>query len=194
VITVAADAHARFDETADADLAAMFSQRDDVEILAECFRRWSPIVYSIALTSLRDQHDAEDITQQVFTAAWRGRRTYRADNGTLRAWLIGVTRHRISDALRRRQRDFKVIDAVGPQLTSDSTLDADLEATVDRILIAEELRQLDEPRRTILRQVFYEDKTQAQIAEAMNLPLGTVKSHARRGLLQLRSRLTGGQR
>jgi RNA polymerase sigma factor (sigma-70 family) len=184
----------RAEAMTDGELAHAFSRRDDVEILAECFRRWSPVVYSIALASLRDQHDAEDVTQQVFASAWRGRATYQPRTGSLRAWLIGIARHRVSDAIARRQRDLRIIDAAGSQLTADTTRHAELEGAVDRILIADELNQLDEPRRTILWQAFYEDRTQAQIAEAMDLPLGTVKSHARRGLIELRSRLKGGPR
>lgn len=178
----------------DADLADAFAQSDDLELLAECFRRWSSVIYSIALAALRDRQDAEDVTQQVFTSAWRSRATYRPGSAPLRAWLVGVARHRISDAIGRRDRDQKIVGRVGPQAMVEGGDRSEVDAAVDRVLIAAELKQLGEPRRTILWKVFYEDQTQTQIAEDLNLPLGTVKSHARRGLLQLRSRLRGGDR
>lgn len=176
-------------------LGVAFSGGDDIALLAECFRRWSSIVYSIALASLRDQQDAEDVTQQVFASAWRSRANYRPDASPLRAWLIGITRHRIADTIRQRDRARQLRERVGGQAAGerDDTRASEIDTAVDRVLIAAEIERLGEPRRTILRKVFYEDQTQSQIAESLNLPLGTVKSHARRGLLQLRSRLRGGE-
>lgn len=181
------------DQLSDADLAAAFAQSDDIELLAECFRRWSSLVFSIALAALRDRQDAEDVTQQVFTSAGRSRQNYRPEHGALRSWLIGITRHRVADVIKQRERTRRIGGRAELQAAVPDD-DPEIDATVDRILIAAELNQLGEPRRTILRKIFYEDQTQAQVAETLELPLGTVKSHARRGLLQLRSRLGGGDR
>ncbi len=183
----------RLDQLSDADLAGAFARGDDLELLAECFRRWSTVIFSIALAALRDRQDAEDVTQQVFTSAWRSRQNYRPENGALRAWLVGITRHRIADVIKQRDRTQRIAGRA-EQLVAVPGESSEIDATVDRILVAAELNRLDEPRRTILRKVFYEDQTQTQIAETLDLPLGTVKSHARRGLLQLRSRLGGGER
>ncbi|MEU8222017.1 sigma-70 family RNA polymerase sigma factor [Kribbella sp. NPDC048915] len=154
--------------------------------LAAAYRRWSRLVYTLALRGLGDRGDAEDVTQQVFVSAWRGRQTFDPASGALGSWLTGIARHRIADRLEARNRDRRNAAAVGEGTAVRATVDDQL---VDRVLLADELDRIGEPRRTILRLAFYEDQSYPQIAERLNLPLGTVKSHARRGLLSLRDRL-----
>jgi RNA polymerase sigma-70 factor (ECF subfamily) len=184
----------RLDEPGDlsaAEVAAGFAAGRE-EALAEAYRRWSALVHSIALKTLRDRSDAEDVTQQVYVSAWRGRATFDP-TGSLPAWLVGITRHRIADRLAARTREHRTLAAVGG-VRDLRAAPAD-EHVVDRLVIADEISRLDDPRRTILGLVFYEDQTYAQIAERLDLPLGTVKSHVRRGLLHLRDSLkevTGG--
>ncbi len=176
----------------DDELAARLRDGDEAA-LAECFRRWSSIVHGIAYTTLRSRPDADDVTQQVFVGAWRSRGTLRPEAGTLRSWLIGITRHRVTDALRSRSRDLRLTGTIESTARPDPA-DPMVDGAVDRVLLAAELAALDEPRRTILRRLFLDDLTQTQVAHELDLPLGTVKSHARRGLLQLRNRLQGGDR
>src|SRR5690606_24996999 len=64
----------------------------DRDCLAEIFRRWSPLVHAIALRSLGTHHEAEDVTQLVFMAAWRSRHTLTPSENALPAWLVGITR------------------------------------------------------------------------------------------------------
>ncbi len=171
-----------------ADIAKGFAEGRE-ESLADAFRHWSGLVFTLALRSLGDRADAEDVTQQVFVSAWRGRATFDPATGELGAWLTGITRHRIADRLAARSRDHRNAEAaagLAQPATAPEQVDDDV---VDRVLLADELAKLDDPRRTILRLAFYEDRTYPQIAEQLALPLGTVKSHVRRGLLQLRDRL-----
>lgn len=168
-----------------AEIAKGFAEGRE-ESLAAAYRRWSRLVYTLAIRVLGDQHDAEDVTQQVFVSAWRSREKYDPAAGALGSWLTGIARHRIADRLEARSRDRRNAAAVGETLALPPAPDDQL---VDRVLLADELDRIDEPRRTILRLAFYEDQTYPQIAARLNLPLGTVKSHARRGLLYLRDRL-----
>ncbi|MFI8992488.1 RNA polymerase sigma factor [Streptomyces sp. NPDC053542] len=155
--------------------------------LALAYHRWQPLVLGLARRALGDSQEAEDVTQQVFLAVWRDRHRYRASRGPVTGWLTGIARHKIADALAARSRRARLIVAAGSAALShaDETTGRPDEA-LDRVLVSRELARLPEPQQQVLRMAFYDDLTQAQIAERTGWPLGTVKSHARRGLHQLR--------
>jgi RNA polymerase sigma-70 factor (ECF subfamily) len=160
----------------------------DSAALRETYDRYSAAVYAIALRTLGAHHDAEDVTQQVFVSAWQSRSSFNRGRGTLGGWLVTITRNKVTDALRERQRDSRVLLQVagGAAVTAPETPP---DQVVDKIVLADELAQLPESRRLVMVLAFYSDLTHEQIAHVLGLPLGTVKSHIRRGLQRLRSRL-----
>ncbi|MQS09210.1 RNA polymerase sigma factor [Streptomyces alkaliphilus] len=162
----------------------------DSGALADAYRLWGNLVHSLAARAVGDRREAEDITQQVFLSAWRGRLTYRPDRGPLPGWIVGITRRRIADSLAARTRRHDLVVAAGNRyVTTGGTVEDSADDVVRRVLIARELDLLPPRQREVLRLNFYEDLTHSDIAERTGLPLGTVKSHARRGLLRLRRRL-----
>jgi RNA polymerase sigma-70 factor (ECF subfamily) len=173
----------------DSALADAFLKGDEA-CLATMYERWGSLVYNLARRSLGDAREAEDVTQLVFLAAWRGRAGYSPDRGTLPGWLTGITRRKVADALAARTRRTELVAAAGAQLLLRATDEAVRpEAAVDRVLLADEMSQLPAPQRRVLNLTFYNDLTQTQIAELTGWPLGTVKSHTRRGLRRLACRL-----
>ena len=173
-------------ETSDAELMQRVAD-EDRDALAEVYRRFGPLVHTIAVRSVGSHHDAEDVTQQVFVALWRSRGSLDPSAGSLAGWLATVTRRRCADhhAQRsRRERDERALSAPSEVATGAHPEDA-----AERVLLARELDALGEPRRTIIKMAVVEDRRQQDIADALDLPLGTVKSHIRRGLLDLRARL-----
>lgn len=172
----------------DPDLALAFAEGTDGS-LEESFRRWGTLVNTVAWRLLGDASEAEEVTQQVFVAAWRGRHTFSPALGRLPAWLLGSTRHRVVDKQRARGREIRLIRAAGEHAADRGGREAP-EVVTERVLLADELARLPDPRRSILQLAFYDGYTHAEIAERLGLPLGTVKSHARRALLHLRDRLT----
>ncbi|WP_369217514.1 RNA polymerase sigma factor [Streptomyces flavofungini] len=169
----------------EAELASGLA-RGDESCLVTLYRRGGPRVHALARRALGDSREAEDVTQQVFLAAWRGQTGYRPELGTPMAWLTGITRRKIADTLAARARRAALVEGAGARYTAPQAGLEGVEAVVDRVLLTQELARLPVPQRTVLCLAFYEDLTQPQIAERTGWPLGTVKSHARRGMHRLR--------
>lgn len=164
----------------------------DETALEEVYDRWSALVHTYALRALHDPHDAEDVTQQVFVAAWRSRHTLTPSPAALPAWLVGIARHKVADVRAARARDADRLAAVVSLPGSrDDTLQASDDETAERLVVRQAVEDLPDPRRTILFLAFWEGCSHAEIAEKVGLPLGTVKSHVRRGLMKLHQQLEG---
>ncbi len=165
----------------------------DETALEEIFDRWSALVHTYALRALHDAHDAEDVTQQVFVAAWRSRHTLTPGPSAFPAWLIGIARHKIADARAARVRDADRARVLGTADIDVAVESADREVA-DRLVVRQAVEELPDPRRTIVFLAFWEGLSHAEIAESVGLPLGTVKSHVRRGLVTLHQQLEGVRR
>jgi RNA polymerase sigma-70 factor (ECF subfamily) len=167
-------------------LAEAFGAGDE-RALAEVYARWGSLVYTLAVRSLGDAGEAEDVTQKVFVAAWRGRSSYDPARAELPGWLVGIARHCIADAHEaraRRRRSEEAYAVQQPEAQADDVVEV-----AERMMIADELSHLEPVPRRVMQLTFYEDLTHAQIADTLGLPLGTVKSHIRRSLVRLRTRL-----
>ena len=174
------------DERDQARLVADFRAGDE-RALAEAYARWSSLVYTLAVRSLGDTGEAEDVTQKVFIAAWQGRAGFDQNRAALPAWIVGIARHTIADAhearARRRRIELAVVEDT-PLFAVDESADV-----AERLLLGQELNRLDPVPQRVMRLAFYDDLTHVQIADSLGLPLGTVKSHIRRSLTRLRTRL-----
>jgi RNA polymerase sigma-70 factor (ECF subfamily) len=157
----------------------------DAAALRDAYDRHGSVVYAIALRCLGRHHDAEDVTQQVFVRAWRGRATFDPSRGPLGAWLVGITRRQVAERLAHRVREHRTADRVGRAGDPPDSLEVS-DQVVDAVVVADELDRLAPPVRAVLRLAFFDDLTHQQIAAVTGLPLGTVKSHLRRGLERLR--------
>ena len=154
--------------------------------LTEIYARWSPLVYSLALHSLREIADAEDVTQRTFTGAWNARQTFDPDGVPLAAWLIGIARDNIVDVHEARSRRARLQPPVAQQSGPEETGPADL---AEQLMLVDEMSRLDAVPKQVLRLAFDDHLTHSQIAERTGLPVATVRSHIRRSLLRLRERL-----
>ncbi|MET9730211.1 sigma-70 family RNA polymerase sigma factor [Streptomyces sp. NPDC006458] len=178
---------AREEPDDDTELARRFRAGDE-SALTSAYQRWAALVYTLARRSLNDTQDAEDVTQQVFLAAWRSRAGFRPERGTLAGWLVGIARHAIADAhaARARRADVEKVSAVQQEEAVRNWGVDESEAALNRVLVLQKLERLTPVQRRLLGMAVYGDMTQAQIAAHTGLPLGTVKSHIRRGLQSLR--------
>lgn len=158
----------------------------DPAALREAYDLYGGLVYRVGLRCLPGHHDAEDLTQQVFVRAWRGRATFDPGRGSLGAWLLGIARRQLADRLAALGRERELAAAVAA--FEPRPLDAGPDRVIDRVVVADELNHLSDEQRRVVRLAFFDDLTHTQIATVTGLPVGTVKSHLRRGLARLRQR------
>jgi RNA polymerase sigma factor (sigma-70 family) len=178
-----------FAEPDDDEVARRFALGDE-QALAWAYERWAGQIHGMAVRAFGPGPDAEDVTQQVFVSAWTGRGGFRRDAGPLPAWLVGICRHKIADVWAKRDRQRRATEAATVEAQAAPAMTPTFDSTVaDRVLLLDELDRLGQPQRGIIELAFYEDLTHVQIAERTGIPLGTVKSHIRRTLERLRTRL-----
>jgi RNA polymerase sigma factor (sigma-70 family) len=179
----------RVTEPDDDEVARRFREGDE-QALAVAYERWGGQLHGMAVRAFGPGPDAEDVTQQTFIAAWTGRGGYTPASGPLPAWLVGICRHKIADVWAKRDRQRRQSEAVAADVASRPGSHDDVDTRVaDRVLLLGELDRLGQPQRGIIELAFFEDLTHAQIAARTGIPLGTVKSHIRRTLERLRTRL-----
>jgi RNA polymerase sigma factor (sigma-70 family) len=170
----------------DEELAEHFRAGDE-HALRIAYDRYGGAVFHLALRLLPNRADAEDATQATFVAAWLGRGTFDPDRGSMLGWLLGIARRKAVDRLRstsRENRKIETVRAIPEPPAEDETPDR----VLDRLVIADELASLPADQRRTLELAFFDDLTHPQIAAMTGLPLGTVKSHIRRGMASLRRR------
>jgi RNA polymerase sigma factor (sigma-70 family) len=162
----------------------------DERALRMAYERFGPAVFHLALRGVGGVADAEDVTQATFVAAWLGREGFDATRGSLLGWLLGIARRKVVDQIRASARDDRISDSVRRMAAParDGAADAPPDHIVDRLVLADEMARLPGEQRRVLELAFYDDLTHPQIAALTGLPLGTVKSHLRRGMARLRSR------
>jgi len=171
----------------DAALAEAFRRGDDAA-LRQIYDRFGGAVFHLATRSLANSADAEDVTQATFVAAWLGRETFDPDRGSLLGWLLAIARRKVVDRLRAATRENRIVDKVQARPERPSAADTSPERVVDRLVVADELAKLPTEQKRVLELAFYDDLTHQQIAAVTSLPLGTVKSHLRRGMQRLKQR------
>jgi RNA polymerase sigma-70 factor (ECF subfamily) len=170
----------------DQELAEHFRGGDE-HALRIAYDRFGGAVLHLAQRVLGNRSDAEDVTQATFVAAWQGRQTFDPDRGSLLSWLLGIARRKAVDRIRTAVREDRITETIRalpqPAVPAETP-----ERIVDRLVVADELAQLPAEQRRTLELAFYDDLTHPQISAVTGLPLGTVKSHIRRGMANLRRR------
>ncbi|MEM6426435.1 MAG: sigma-70 family RNA polymerase sigma factor [Cyanobacteria bacterium P01_D01_bin.128] len=175
---------------ADGVLVALLWQ-GDLAAMEVLYDRYGRLVYSLALKGLAQVAEAEDLTQEVFLTLMRTR-AYTPNRGSLASYLTTLTRSRVIDRLRaqsRRQKYQNHWHRHQPAANLTTPMQH-LTQAENRALVRQALSTLHPQQRQVLEMGYYEGLSHSDIATRLGVPLGTVKSWARRGLLKLRQQLS----
>ena len=163
------------------------------EALGPLHGRYAPLVYNLAAQSI-DRATAEEIVQDVFLTIWRKASMFDPTKGSFRSWVLRIAHHRVLNELRRRGRRVKVAPDPDGAHVGEATEPGPGPAEEAwrahrRVIVREAVAALPPSQRQALSLAFLEDLTHQQIADFLNLPLGTAKSRIRVGIMTLRTRL-----
>ncbi|MBD1858584.1 MULTISPECIES: sigma-70 family RNA polymerase sigma factor [Leptolyngbya] len=175
----------------DAELILALSNGQTVA-LGGIYDRHAGLVYGIALSTLSNAQEAEDLTQDIFLTLAKGT-TYDPKRGSLRTFLAILTRSRARDRLRSRNSARQTLDRWKLGRQAESAPNVPLERAFQHEQSQEvrnALAQLSDDQQQILKMAYYDGLSQSEIAKQLEIPLGTVKGRARTGLLKLRKALT----
>jgi RNA polymerase sigma-70 factor (ECF subfamily) len=196
--------------TSDAGLVASLA-RGDAAALEQLYDRYADPIFRTAFRRLGDRQLAEEVLQDTYLALWNRAELYDPAAGSLLGWLLTIARNRAVDRLRALGRrptalplsamvdDDEASDrgmdrALGQgELLGGAVTDSDPVVVADRAALRTEIRAalagLPDLERQALELAYYGDLTQAEIAERLGWPLGTVKTRTRRALIRLRAAL-----
>jgi RNA polymerase sigma-70 factor (ECF subfamily) len=163
--------------------------------LAELYDRHARLLYSLALRILREPAETEDVLQDVFAQAWRQAARFDTSRGTVAGWLITMTRSRALDRLRRRKarpEDPDDGNLASEQVGKGEGVDVQLVTNEEAERVRGALAALGDDLRVPIELAYYEGLSQSEIAAALQVPLGTIKTRMRQALRRLRDGLAGG--
>jgi len=180
------------DDAAEIEIALLRKiAQGDRRSFEELYDRFSGILFSTAYRVLNQQEAAEDVLQDVFIQIWEKAPLYDPERGKPITWAVTLTRHKAIDRLRSLQRRSRLQDEAQKesqtleQFDGRSSYDAVSSAETAKLVRAA-LLSLTADQREAIELAFFSSLTQAEIAERLHEPLGTVKARIRRGMMKLR--------
>lgn len=161
----------------------------DQAAAGECLKSYGGLVWSLARRMLRNTEDAEDAVQEIFLDVWKNAERFDPGQASETTFIAMIARRRLIDRIRHVQRRISAdsIDEIlaEPSVRSDKVMQTNVEARE----AAKALDQLRPEQRQVLQLSIVHGLSHQEIADATGMPLGTVKTHARRGILQVRELL-----
>jgi len=162
----------------------------DKQAFSGLFNFFAPKISGVARQKLNNDSQAKDIVQQTLTQVWHKAHLYDADKGAVTSWVYRIMRNAIFDTLRKSRhhseqnlsQDLWPIDNV-----ADQPLDFADHLEVRHL--GGLIKQLPQPQKQAVEAVYYQQLTQQQLAEQLNVPLGTIKSRLRLALLRLKQQI-----
>jgi RNA polymerase sigma-70 factor (ECF subfamily) len=150
--------------------------------------------FSLAYRMVGNRTVAEDVSQEAFVSIWRSRLRYQADRGSVRTWVLGIVHHRAIDALRRNTvHDKRRASAEGIEERFEAPEQTDVEAArrEEARTVRAAIDELPDEQVRVIELAYFGGFSHSQIADQLDMPIGTVKGRMRLGLDKLRRSLAG---
>ena len=160
----------------------------DESAVAELYERHSRLLFGLILRIVRDRGEAEEVLQEVFLAVWTRAETYNVTLGSPAGWLVRIARNRGIDRLRAEGVRERAANAAQAPPVIDSPESRAARSEQQRV-VARALDALPAEQRELIEHAYFLGLTHSELAARFRVPLGTVKTRIRTGLLALRQQL-----
>lgn len=162
----------------------------DKKAISWLYDRFSPALYGVACRIVKSEALAQDVLQDAFVKIWKNGANYDRSKGTLFTWMLNITRNTAID--KTRSAHFRHNGKIQPidHFVNKSEAGLSHEISTNHIGIRKKIEILEEKYKTIIDLVYFNGYTQQEVAEQLNLPLGTVKSRVRIALRELKKALS----
>lgn len=164
----------------------------DSAAVRECIDRYGGLVWSLARRASVGSGDAEDAVQEIFLDLWRSAARFDPAVSSETTFVAMIARRRLVDRRRRSKRAPQTESLADAPTPVEAGAASRVEDCAEASIAAEALAQLRPEQRLVLVLSTCHGLTHEEVAKAVHMPLGTVKAHARRGLLRVREILSGG--
>ena len=154
-------------------------QTDDKTVFAELYKYFAPRVKSFQLKLGCDETTAEEIAQETMVTLWRKRDQFDPEKASVSTWIFRISRNLRIDHLRKHKQVILNLDALPEQADKDSDPAKHLECNTRQQIVQQAVAELPADQSNVLKMSFFQGKSHGNIAQELNLPLGTVNSRIR---------------
>jgi RNA polymerase sigma-70 factor (ECF subfamily) len=161
----------------------------DREAVNDCLNKYGGLIWSIARKMLYNSDDAEDAVQEIFVDVWKNAERFDDNQSSETTFIAMIARRRIIDRIRRSNRRIAANSIEDVVVEPENRDDKRVQLSVEADEAAKAVRSLKPEQQQVLQLSIVEGLSHQEIADVTGMPLGTVKTHARRGILQAREML-----
>jgi RNA polymerase sigma-70 factor (ECF subfamily) len=165
----------------------------DRKAVEDCLKAYGGLVWSIARKMLRNADEAEDAVQEIFIDIWKNAERFDASRASETTFVAMIARRRLIDKIRYSTRRISAESLDDVLLEPFTRSDRQMQTSIEAQQAAEAMRNLRPEQQQVLRLSIVQGMSHQEISDATGMPLGTVKTHARRGLIQVREFLGLGE-
>jgi RNA polymerase sigma-70 factor (ECF subfamily) len=168
----------------------------DTKAFGQFYDQTCRLVYGLARRILCNHADAEEVTSEVYSYVWRSAATFDESRGSALAWLMVLTRSRALDRARSRTQALKrhqSVDAAAGLPAPGASVETGAWLSQRSLLVRRALGELPREQRDLLELAYFDGLSHSELAERCGLPLGTVKTRIRAGMIRLRELLSPQQ-
>lgn len=165
----------------------------DRKAFAEVYEATRSKLFAVSLRIVRERHIAEEVLQDSFVNIWNHAGDYAQAKSAPTTWMTAIVRNRSLDIVRRTREETDVDDVLASNLVDETASPPrEMQERAEAHSLRECLKELDAEQRQSIALAFFQGLSHSELAGHLGRPLGTVKTHIRRGLLKLRDCLARG--